>query len=340
MRRVGRAPGVRMALEGGSVPVTIMNFDLRHPREFSPTGAEIYAAALDMCAWADEHGFRRVGIPEHHQNEDGYISCPLLFAAAIGGCTKRIKVRTGIVIAPLYEPLRLAEEVAVADLCLRGRLELGMGLGVLRADYEAFGVDFSRRGAMLEELIPFLRRAWTGEPFAYRGTTVRVMPRPVQEPMPIYLGGMTKAAAERAARLADGFHTMMSRNWELYRDACLALGKPDPGPHTPRGPLFLWVTKHDKSQVLEQLRVHFAQQIESYEEQNRKAGGGLVNPWEMSADRPPYAIVNPEEAIELANSLGATGELIFQPLLSAIEPAKAWEMLRVLEREVLPHLDH
>jgi alkanesulfonate monooxygenase SsuD/methylene tetrahydromethanopterin reductase-like flavin-dependent oxidoreductase (luciferase family) len=68
------------------------------------------------------------------------------------------------VIAPLYDPLRLAEEVAVADLCLRGRLELGLGLGVLRADYEAFGVDFSRRGQLMEELIPFLRRAWTGEP--------------------------------------------------------------------------------------------------------------------------------------------------------------------------------
>jgi len=316
-----------------------MNFDLRHPAQFPPSGAEIYANALDMCAWADEQGFSRIGIPEHHQNEDGYISCPLLFAAAVGARTSRIRVRTGIVIAPLYEPLRLAEEVAVADLCLRGRLELGMGLGVLRADYEAFGVDFAQRGRLMERLIPFLRQAWTGEPFEYRGTTVRVTPRPVQDPMPIYLGGMTQAATDRAARLADGFHTLMPQTWELYRQSCRKYGKPDPGPPVRRGPLFLWVTRDDKAAVLQQLQPHFDQQVQSYEEQNRKAGGGLVNPWELRPDRrPPYQIATPEEAIELARALAPDGELIFQPLLSAIEPRLGWEMLRLLGREVLPHI--
>ncbi|MET0656874.1 MAG: LLM class flavin-dependent oxidoreductase [Steroidobacteraceae bacterium] len=319
--------------------VNVLNFDLRHPPEFASTGAEIYAAALDMCAWADEHGFARVGIPEHQQNEDGYISCPLLFAAAVGARTRRIKVRTGIVIAPLYDPLRLAEEVAVADLCLGGRLDFGMGLGVLRADYDAFGVDFARRGQIMEELIPYLRKAWTGEPFEYRGKTVRVTPRPVQNPMRINLGGMSKAAAERAARLADGFHTVMPGNWELYREACRKFGKPDPGPHTPRSPLFLWVTKDDKAKTFERLRPHFEQQVRSYEEQNRKTGGALVNPWELKpGQKPPYEIVDPEEAIALANSLGPKGELIFQPLLAAIDPTLAWEMLKVLEREVLPNI--
>jgi alkanesulfonate monooxygenase SsuD/methylene tetrahydromethanopterin reductase-like flavin-dependent oxidoreductase (luciferase family) len=249
--------------------------------------------------------------------------------------------RTGILIAPLYDRLRLAEEVAVADLCLRGRLELGLGLGVLRADYESFGVDFSRRGQLMEELIPFLRRAWTGEPFEYNGTTVRVTPRPVQDPMPIYLGGMTQAATDRAARLADGFHTVVPQTWERYRESCRKFGKPDPGPPAPRGPLFLWVTKQDKAKVLEQLKPHFDQQIESYEEQNRKAGGGLINPWELKPNQaPPYQIVTPEEAIDLANTLGPRGELIFQPLLSAIEPTLAWEMLGLLERDVLPHIKH
>ena len=93
------------------------------------------------------------------------------------------EVRTGIVIAPLYVPLRLAEEVAVADLGLGGRLELG--LGVLSADYAAFGVDYARRGKILDELIPFLRTAWSGAPFEHRGALVQVRPLPVQSPMPI-----------------------------------------------------------------------------------------------------------------------------------------------------------
>jgi alkanesulfonate monooxygenase SsuD/methylene tetrahydromethanopterin reductase-like flavin-dependent oxidoreductase (luciferase family) len=319
------------------MPVLVMNFDLRHPAQFQPTGAEIYANALDMCAWADEHGFARIGIPEHHQNEDGYVSCPLLVAAAIGARTARIRVRTGIVIAPLYDSLRLAEEVAVADLCLGGRLELGLGLGVLRADYDAFGVNFAQRGRTMDELIPFLRRAWTGQLFEHRGRAVRVMPRPVQDPMPIYLGGMSQAATDRAARLADGFHTLMPEVWELYRRSCAKLGKPDPGPPSPRGPLFLWVTNRDKATVMKQLQPHIDQQIQSYEEQNRKAGGGLVNPWAPRAGKPPpYQIVSPEEAIELALALGPTGEMIFQPLLSAVDPTLAWEMLRLLESEVLP----
>jgi len=321
--------------------VKVINFDLRHPPQFSPSGSDIYAAALDMCAWAEEQGFARVGIPEHHQNDDGYISCPLVFAAAVGGRTRHIKVRTGIVIAPLYNPLRLAEEVAVADLCLGGRLELGMGLGVLRADYEAFGVDFSRRGRIMEELIPVLRQAWTGQSFEYQGKTVRVTPCPVQQPMPIYLGGMSQAATDRAARLADGFHTVMPQSWERYRDSCRKFGKQDPGPLPPRGPMFLWVTKDNKEKVMERLKPHFDQQVSSYDEQNRKAGGGLTNPWERKpGHKPPYDIVNPEEAIALANSLGPDGELILQPLLSAIDPALAWEMLRLVETDVLPHLEH
>ena len=126
-----------------------------------------------------------------------------LFAAAVGGRTSRIRVRVSVLLAPLYDPVRLAEEVAVADLCLGGRLDLGMGVGYVEDDFEAFGADYHRRGAHLEWLVPFLRRAWTGEPFEHRGTTVTVTPRPVKDPMPIFLGGGTRAAIDRAVRLAE-----------------------------------------------------------------------------------------------------------------------------------------
>ncbi len=133
----------------------------------------------------------------------------------------------------------------------------------------------------------------------------------------------------------------MPQTWEKYRQSCAKFSKPDPGLFVPRGPLFLWVTKHDKTQVRTKLQPHFDQQIESYEIQNRKAGGGLINPWALVPGRsPPYIIVTPAEAIELARALGPKGELHFQPLLSAIEPKLAWEMLGLLENEVLPRLPH
>ena len=138
---------------------------------------------------ADDLGFERVAFGEHHQSTDGYLSCPIVFAAAAGAITNRIRIRISILLALLYDPLRLAEEVAVADLCTQGRLDLAFGVGYVEDDFVAFGADYHRRGRNLEELVPFLRRAWTGEPFEHRGTTVRATPRPQQEPMPVYLGG-------------------------------------------------------------------------------------------------------------------------------------------------------
>src|SRR5262249_42611723 len=160
-----------------------------------------------------ENGFAFTGIGEHHQNEDGFTPCPLVFAAAAGGRTKKIRIQTNVLLAPLYEPLRLAEEVAVADLCTNGRLSLGLGIGTQPHDFQAFGVDFTKRGKLTDALVPFLRKAWTGEPFEYRGTIVRVTPTPVQKHLPINFGGVTPAGIDRAARLGDGYQSMTVEHW-------------------------------------------------------------------------------------------------------------------------------
>src|SRR3954454_6192062 len=94
-------------------PKLVLDFDLRHPRYLQASGPETYAAALDVIAWADGVGFERVGFGEHHQSDDGYLPCPLVFAAAAGACTKRMRIRISILLAALYDPLRLAEEAAV-----------------------------------------------------------------------------------------------------------------------------------------------------------------------------------------------------------------------------------
>ena len=313
-----------------------MIFDLRHPAEFGTSGADLYRAAIDMCAWADERGFARIGLGEHHQSPDGYIPAPLVFAAAVGAVTRSVRVRISILLAPLYEPLRLAEEVGVSDLCLGGRLDLGLGVGYVEDDFRAFGADYSARGRTLDELIPFLRQAWTGEPFEYRGTSVRVTPRPVQDPMPIYVGGASRAGIERAVRLADGyFPPGLPAGWDLYRRLVMDAGRPDPGEFAPRGPVFLWVSKDPKEQVWERLAPHVRHQIDSY------------SAWTNAAYRVPsgpfvppdaYQVMTPDEVLELCEQLGPEGELTFNPLLAGIDPADAWAMLDLVDREVLPHL--
>jgi alkanesulfonate monooxygenase SsuD/methylene tetrahydromethanopterin reductase-like flavin-dependent oxidoreductase (luciferase family) len=325
----------------------IMNFDLRHPAEFGVSGAEIYAGALDCLVWADENGFAHTGIGEHHQNEDGFMPSPLVFAAAVGARTKKIRYQTNVLLAPLYDPLRLAEDAAVADLCLNGRLTLGIGLGSQPHDFLAFGADFKLRAKVVEALVPFLRQAWTGEPFVYRGTIVRVTPKPAQARIPINFGGVTPAAIDRAARLADGYQSMTIAHWEVWREACVRHGRPDPGPRVQRGPMFLWVTKDDKASVEAELAPYFEHVNRTYVEQTNQLNldqgrdpatmTPFRGPYVRQEGQPePYQILNPEEAIQLIQSLGPDGELLFNPLLAGIPPGKALKMLKLVEEEVFP----
>ena len=201
------------------MPQLNLTFDLRHPPELAASGRDQSRAALDIIAWADEQGFRRVMIGEHHQSPDGYLPAPLVFAAAVGGRTKRIRAQISVLLAPLYNPVRLAEELAVADLCLQGRLDAALAAGYVEADFDMFDVDYKNRGGAMEELVPFLRKAWTGEEFEYQGKTIRVTPRPAQDPMRIYMGGGTRRTIDRAVRLSDGWIAPGSdESWEIYPD--------------------------------------------------------------------------------------------------------------------------
>lgn len=325
------------------MPKKIMVFDLRQPQQFQQSHTQLYRAALEMCTWADARGFDRVSLGEHHQSPDGYIPAPLLFASAIGACTEHLRVRLSILLAPLYNPIRLAEEIAVADLCLGGRLDVGLGVGYVKDDFDAFGVDYSTRGRALDELIPLLRKAWSGEPFEHLGKTVRVSPRPAQDPMPIFLGGSSARGVERAATLGDGyFPPGMPAGWKRYRARCIELGRPDPGEYPRRGPIFLWVTNEPKAEAWEWLAPHIRHQINSYASWTEAAYGEPQGPFVPERDIESlrqggaYEVMTPSEAVDLANALGADGELIINPLLAGLDVHRAWEMLELLEREVLP----
>ena len=91
-----------------------ISFDLRAP-DFGAPAMDLYPASLDQCAWADALGFDVVGIAEHHGAEDGYLPAPLVFAAAAAARTRRISLRTSVLLAPLHDPIKLAEDAAVVE---------------------------------------------------------------------------------------------------------------------------------------------------------------------------------------------------------------------------------
>src|SRR5881296_2053107 len=181
-----------------------LRYDLRAPSFCSVTHAELYAACLEQCAWADRLGLDFVVLSEHHGVDDGYLPAPLTLAAAIAGRTKRIRITVAAILVPLHDPVRLAEQLAVLDLVSGSRVSFVAGLGYRQEEFEMAGIERTQRGKLLEESVEVMRQAWTGEPFAWRGRTIRVTPKPASAPM-ILLGGSTDAAARRAARLRVGF---------------------------------------------------------------------------------------------------------------------------------------
>ncbi len=122
----------------------------------------------------------------------------------------RLELVTGVVIAPQRQTALLAKQAAEIDVLTGGRFRLGLGIGWNDVEYEALGMDFSNRGRRLEEQIELLRRLWTEPVFSYEGrwhkvTAAGIKPLPVQQPIPIWIGGSAEPALKRAARLADGF---------------------------------------------------------------------------------------------------------------------------------------
>jgi alkanesulfonate monooxygenase SsuD/methylene tetrahydromethanopterin reductase-like flavin-dependent oxidoreductase (luciferase family) len=203
-------------------------FDMRAPT-FGADPVDLYRAALEQSTWADDLGFDNVTLMEHHASIDGYLPSPMILGAGIAGVTKRLTLRLCLVLLPLYDPLRAAEDLAVLDVVSQGRLELTVGLGYREEEYEQFGIDIRRCSLLIEGAIETLKLAWTGRPFDYHGRRVCILPRPAQRPRPaINMGGASPASARRAARIADGYQPLADRLYEIYLEELDALKKARP----------------------------------------------------------------------------------------------------------------
>jgi len=317
-------------------------YDMRAPR-FGAKAADLYAAALDQVAWADGLGFDFVGLGEHHAADDGYNPSPLILASAMAARTRGIRLRTSVLLAPFYDPIKLAEDAAVTQLVSAGRLVLGIGGGYRPAEFAMFGRDLTERWKTVGEVCALLRLAWTGEPFEWRGRPCLVTPAP-DPPPPIVLGGSSAAAARRAAHIADGwFPPLDPRLWPPYRDECQKVGRADPGPYPNQGPIFLWVSR-DPDGDWPWLLPHVMHQIRSYGEWTVEAFGEAAGPFRGELDpaavrrNPAYRVLTPDDTLAMAEELGPDGVFHLNPLLAGIDPLRARAMLDLYEREVHSHL--
>jgi alkanesulfonate monooxygenase SsuD/methylene tetrahydromethanopterin reductase-like flavin-dependent oxidoreductase (luciferase family) len=244
-----------------------------------------------------------------------------------------------LVLLPLYDPLRAAEDLAVLDLVSEGRLRLTVGLGYREEEYAQFGVNIKRRPSLMEEAVETLKSAWTGEPFAFRGRVVRILPRPAQRPRPqIFMGGASPASAKRAARIADGYEPLAPRLYEIYLDELGNLGKPVPEDNGRIGSSSYVYVADDPERAWARLAPHAMHDANEY----ARWIGSRRGPFQPASDaaelraRGIYQVVTPEECVVLAR---ASGGLTFKPLVGGLDPEVAWEGLQLFADKVLPHLD-
>ncbi len=185
--------------------------------------------ALDLCRRTEAAGFESVWGGEHvilpttidsqyPYTVDGKIPAepdtpipdPLIWLAFAAAAAPTLRLGTCILIVPQRNPLVLAKELATLDRISGGRVELGLGVGWMKEEFDALGVPWPRRGARNDEYIAAMRALWAGPHAEFHGEfvdfpPVTCSPRPVQASIPILVGGDSDAAIQRAVRIADGY---------------------------------------------------------------------------------------------------------------------------------------
>jgi alkanesulfonate monooxygenase SsuD/methylene tetrahydromethanopterin reductase-like flavin-dependent oxidoreductase (luciferase family) len=227
-------------------------FDLRNPPPWRRRPSDVYRRALEIAADADRRGVGGLWFSEHHLFEDGYLPQPLTFAAAAAARTSRARIGTAVVIPAFRSGPLLAEEAAVVDIISDGRLELGLGGGYRRPEFELFGADIARRYGTTDCAVHELRRAWTER---------HLTPTPVQDPLPLWLGYGGPRSARRAGQLATG---LLSLNPPAI-DAYLASYSTDKAVPAPRvGGLVNIMVCDDPEAAWPHVRAHLSWQWDTY----------------------------------------------------------------------------
>jgi alkanesulfonate monooxygenase SsuD/methylene tetrahydromethanopterin reductase-like flavin-dependent oxidoreductase (luciferase family) len=317
----------------------------RTPVEAAAARTAMYQAAIEMVAWGEQHGIVAAIVSEHHASPDGYLPSPLVLASAMAARTRTTPIVVAALLGLLYDPVRLAEDLAVLDHVSSGRVLSVLGMGYRDEEYEMFGVDPGTRAGRMDALLAMLTEAWTGQPFEHpeRGT-VRVTPRPATAGgPPLAYGGHSRAAARRAARHGLLFlaETDGDDLRQAYEDEARRVGVEAPGCHLPPpGTATTVFVSDDLDVAWAELGPRMLHEIRLYREWNRAAGKSRIASLseadtveELRAEEGGYRILSAAQAAEAV----AGGEVLsLEPLCGGLPPDRAWHYLESAAAAVAP----
>lgn len=317
-----------------------LRFDMRAPA-FGADPAALYAAVPEMCAWGESHGCLAAVLCEHHGSEDGYLPSPLLLASAVASRTERLALSL-ILILPFYDPVRLAEDMAVLDAISGGRASYILALGYRPEEYEIFGIDQADRGRLADEKLGMLRRLLAGETVDDDGRKVFTTPQPLTDGGPAMMwGGGSLAAARRAGRYGLGMlaNSNLPGMREAYENSCRKHGyEPGPAFFPDRNTPSVTFVADDVERAWSELGQHLLHDVRTYAAWNpgdqTTAGFSHVDTVEeLRETGKSHVIITVEDAI---SRVRAGKMLTLSPLCGGVPPEVAWPYLKRVGEIVLP----
>lgn len=326
----------------------------------SPDGnwESVYQGTVEQARIAESLGFGSFSMSEHHFLPDGWLPTPAVMLGAVSGATERAKLVTNVTLLPFHDPIHVAERAAVLDLLSGGSFRLGVSIGWREDEFRKFGIDRRERVPRLVEGVELVRRLLTERSVTFEGEyysveDVTVTPRPVQESIPVWYGGMAEPAIRRAARVADAwsispFETPeeLAESVAVYRDALAEHGRAYEDVHVPfRREAYL---AEDEETAWEEagealLREHgdvYADISDTLTPDIADEDTAIEELREFASDR--FLIGSPERVtrqLERFYEVADVDEVLLRTHFPGLEMEKAERSLRLFSEEVMPNFE-
>jgi natural product biosynthesis luciferase-like monooxygenase protein len=240
-----------------------MKFGILYIPDYYPerhkSSSHYYGEMIEQIQFCEELGFNGIWFAEHYVGGYAFPSPPI-FATAVAQKTKRIRFGTGVTLLPLTNPVKTAEEYAMLDVLSGGRFDFGIGRGILRDEYDLFGIDANESQGRYHEALDVIVQAWTQDEVTYHGRHFKVdhiktLPKPVQQPHPPIWAAAVASPESFIWTGRRNYHIMvvpfaystfdpLRERIDLYRKALVENGH-DPAARELQGTYHLYVAEDD-----------------------------------------------------------------------------------------------